>query len=114
MRLRCLHHIRHPVTRYIDARHLVHDFVDLRDDDAVLECGAFGDCRRVFRIRPGVQIAVGIRTLRRDQRDAWRQVHEIATIQFQIGMDRTDIDLARLDQARQAHALVTGVTEVQA
>ena len=83
-----------PVARHVDAGQRVPDLVDLRDDDAVAECRGFDDGRRVFRVRSGVQVAALIGRLRRDEAHARRQVDEVAAEQFEIGVDRADLDLA--------------------
>ena len=59
----------HAIARDVDARHLVDDFVDLGDDDAVLEGGRLDDGRRVLGVRAGIEVAVAVRADCGDQRD---------------------------------------------
>ena len=73
----------------------VDDLVDLRDHDAALERGGLDDRRRVFGVRAGVEVAVRVGRLRRDQRDPRRQVDEVAREQLEVGVDRADPDAAR-------------------
>ncbi len=94
MRRRRLDHITDPVRRNIDARQDIHNFIDLGNHDPAAEGGCFHNRRRIFGIRPGVQIAVAVGCLRGDQRYPRRQIHEVAAEQFQISMNRADVELA--------------------
>ncbi|MNW19475.1 hypothetical protein D3C71_2194790 [compost metagenome] len=67
----------HAIAGDVHARHLVHDLVYLRDDDAVLECGGLDNRGRVFGVRARVQIAVPVGADRRDQGHLRCQVDEI-------------------------------------
>ena len=104
MRARAGDHEVHPVAGNIHARHLVHQLVDLRDHDAVLERGGLDDRGRVLGVRAGVQIALRIGGLRGHQRDMRRQVDEIAAEQFEISVDRADAYLLLAHHARQSRA----------
>jgi hypothetical protein len=103
-----------PVGRHVDARQLVEALVDLGDDDAALEGGRLDDGRGVFGVRPEVEIALGIGGLGRDQRHIRRQIHEVAAEQFEIGVDRPDLDALFLDQLSQPGALRAAERKVEA
>ncbi len=114
VRARRLHHVADPVGGDVHARQRVHDRVDLGDDDAALERGGLGDHRRILGVRPGVEIAVAVGGLRGDQRHARGQIDEVAAEQFQVGMDRADLDALVGDQPRQAQRLRPGEGKIQA
>ncbi len=103
----------HPVGRDVDARHLVDDLVHLGDDDAVLEGGGLHDGRRVLGVRPGIEISLPVGTDRGDQRDVRREVDEIAGEQFEIGVHRTELDLATEQHGRDARRLRSRIGEVE-
>jgi hypothetical protein len=112
-RLVRLHDEVHAVARNVDAWYFVHDLVDLCDDHAIFESGCLNDSRRVFRVGPGVEIAVPVRAVRRDQGDMRRQVDEVAAEQLQIGVNRPQLDFAAEQHLGDAPRLRTGVRVVQ-
>ena len=86
-----------PRSRNVHTRQIgfaIDEFVDLRDDDAVLESGGFGDRRGVLGTRAGIEVAVFVRLVGGDQRDIGYQIDEQARIQFDIGMDGADFEHA--------------------
>jgi len=102
-----------PRGRNVDARQLVDDFIDLGDHDAVAEGGRFDDGRRVFGVRPGVQIAFAVGLHRAHQRHLRREVDEHACIQFDVGVDGADFELAVFEQLRHAQRLRAGEGKVE-
>jgi hypothetical protein len=60
VRLRAWYDEIDPVAGYVDPRQVVHDLVDLRDDDAAAECCSFGDRGRILGVRTGIEIAVAV------------------------------------------------------
>ena len=105
VRPRRCHDEIHPIPRHIDPRQGREPPVDLCDNDAVLECGRLDDHRRVLGIRPSVEIAGVVRRVRRNERHIRRQIHKVAPIQLEVGVNGVDPDLAFTDQARQLLAL---------
>ena len=102
-----------PIARNVHARQLVHDLVDLRDDDAALEGGRLDNHRRVLGIGPGIEIAGGVGRLGADQTDARREIDEIAPEKFEIGMDRADGDAVFADQLGQPSRLRPGEGKIE-
>jgi hypothetical protein len=98
-----------PVCRNVDARHLVDELVDLGDHHAVLECGRLDHSRRVFGVRAGVEVAFAIGAHRGDQRDLRGEIDEVSSEQLEVGMNRTQLDLAAEQHARDACRLRTGI-----
>jgi hypothetical protein len=81
-------HEIYAVARNIHARQLVHNLIDLGDNDASLESGRFDDRRRVLRIRTHVQIALVVGAAGHAQRNVGRKIDEIAGEQLDVGVDR--------------------------
>ena len=73
----------------------VDELVDLRDDDAARERRGLDDGRRVLGVRAGVEVALRVGRLRRDQAHVRRQVDEVAAEELEVGVDRADLDAAR-------------------
>jgi hypothetical protein len=65
-----------PRCRNVHAWQLIHDFVDLHDDNTVVESGGLHYGRCVFGIRAGVEVALAVRLLGADQRHVGHQVHK--------------------------------------
>src|SRR5271154_216350 len=101
------------IAGYVDAGHLVDDFIHLGDDDARFEGGRLDDCRSVLSIGAGVEIAVAVGLPSDDQRDVWRQVHKVAGEQLDIGMDGAELDLAGVQCARDRGALRARIGEIE-
>ncbi len=87
--------------------------VDLRDHDAARKSRGLDDGRRVFGVGAGVEVALRIGRLRGDQRHLGREVDEVAREQFEVGVDRTDLDAAARHQLGQARALRPREAEVE-
>ena len=87
--------------------------VDLRDHDAAAERGRLDDRRGVLGVRAGVEIALGIGRLRRDQAHLRRQVDEVACEEFEVGVDRADLHAAGRDELREPAALRSREREVE-
>ncbi len=66
--------------------------VHLGDDDAVPEGGRLDDRRRVLGVRAGVEVAVAIGRERGDERHPRREVHEVAGVELEVGVDGADLD----------------------
>jgi hypothetical protein len=113
VRLRARYDEIDPVAGDVDPRQVVHDLVDLRDDDAAAECGSFGDRGRVLGVRTGVEIAVAIGLVGDDERDLRRQVHQRARVEFEIGVDRADLEGLRRNEFGEPTALRSGVRKIQ-
>ena len=60
-RARRFNHRIYPVAGDINARHFIDNLVDLRDHNPLAEMGGFGNNRRIFGVKAGVEIAVFIR-----------------------------------------------------
>ena len=103
----------HLIARDVDARQLLHHFVDLGDHDARLEGGCLDDRRRVFGIWSGIEISGSIGLNRRDQGDVRRQVHEIAREQLDVGVHRPEFDLTGGKCARDRLPLWSGIGKIQ-
>lgn len=101
------------VRRDIDPRNLLDDLVDLGDHDTVLERRRLHHGRRVLGVRTGVEISVAIGADGGDQRDLRRQIDEVAGEQFEIGVDRAQLDLAAEQHARDAGRLRPGIGIVE-
>ena len=101
-----------PGRRDVDARQLLHDFVDLHDDHPVVEGGRLDDGRRVLGVRAGVEVALAVGLLGADQRHVGHQVDEHPRIELDIGVNGADLELPVLEELRQAYALRTGVREI--
>jgi hypothetical protein len=100
-------HEIYAVARNVHARQLVHNLIDLGDDNACLESGRFDDRRRVLRIRTHVQITLAIGAAGHAQCNVGGEVDEIAGEQLDVGVDRAELDLSRLQDARHCVALRT-------
>ena len=87
-------HEIHAVARNVHPRQLVHELIDLGDDDAALESGRFDNRRGILRVRTHVQIALAVGAASYGQRDVGSEVDEIAGEQLDIGVDRTEFDLS--------------------
>ena len=103
----------HAVCRNVDARHLVDDFVDLGDHDAVLERCRLDDGRRVLGVRAGIEVALAVGADGGDQRDVRGKVDEVAREQLEIGVNRAELDLAAEQHARDARRLRAGIGIVE-
>ena len=94
-----------PIRRDVDPRNGVDDLVDLCDHDAVLERRRLDHGRSVLGVRAGVEISLAVGADGGDQRDVRREVDEVAGKQFEIGMNRAQLDLAAEQHARDARRL---------
>ena len=104
-RLAGVDHEMDAVPGNVDARHLVDDGIHLRDHDAALERRRLHHGRRVLGVGTGVEIAVAIGADGRDEGDMRRQVDEIAREKLEIGVHRSELDLAAEQHARDAGRL---------
>ena len=100
----------------VDARQVsdvVHQLIDLDNDDAVAEGGWFDQCRSVFSARAGVDVAgaVGHETGR--EHDVGNQVHHQPRVEFDVGVDRADFQQAVFQQLADAQALGTGEGKIE-
>jgi hypothetical protein len=82
-----IHYKVHPVARNVHARHGVYPFVDLRDHDAAAEGRGLEDGWGVFGVWAGVEVAVGIGSVRGDQRNLRREVNKVASEQLQVRLN---------------------------
>ncbi len=103
--LRRLDHEVDAVARHVDARQLVDDLVDLRDDDALLEGGGLDYDGRVLDVRPHVEVAVAVRLPGHRHGHLGGEVHEVAAEQLDVGVDGAELDLAAVQDARHRLAL---------
>ena len=113
IRLRRLDHITDPVARHVDARHAVDDTVDLRNQDAGLERRGLDNSRRILGVDARIEIAVSVGCVSCDEAHVRREIAEITTVKFKVGMDRTDLDAPFFHKAGNPHALRTRITKVQ-
>ena len=113
IRLRALHHDIDPVAGNVDPRQVIDDLVDLRHDDAAAERRGFDDHRRVLGVRTGIEVAVPVGLVGDHERDARRQIHQHPGIEFEIGVDRADLQRSGRDQFRELAALRAGKGEIQ-
>ena len=68
------HHVVNPGARNIDARQVafvVHQLVNLCDDDPIVERGGLHQRRGIFGTRPGIEIAFAVCFKPGDQRHVW-------------------------------------------
>ena len=110
---RALHHDIDPVSGDVDPWQLFDDLIDLRHHDAAAERRGLDDHRRVLGVRAGVEVAVPVGLVRDHERDARRQVHQHAAIEFKIGVDRTDLQRTGCHQLGQLPALRPGKGKIQ-
>jgi hypothetical protein len=113
VRLRARYDEIDPVAGYVDPRHVVHDLVDLRDDDAAAERGSFRDRGRILGVRTGIEIAVAVGLVGDDERDLRRQVHQGARVEFEIGVDRADPEGPGRNEFGEPAALRSGIRKIQ-
>lgn len=73
----CLYYEVDLVCRNIDVGEVVDDFVDLGDDDVVIEGGGFDDYWCVFGVWVGIEVVVLICGLCGYQGYVWGQVDEV-------------------------------------
>ena len=78
----------------IHAGQLVYQLVDLRDHDPVAESGGLDDRRGVLGVRTCIEVALGVGRLGGHQRDGRHEVDEEAGVELEVGVDRTDAQLA--------------------
>ena len=97
----------------VHARQLVHDLVDLDDDDPLAELGGLDDRRRILGAETGVEIALSIGGIGHDQRHAGRQIEEIAAVKFKIGVNGPEIQLAGAEQLGDAAGLRPGERKIE-
>jgi hypothetical protein len=102
-----------PVAGNVDPWQPVHDLADLGDDDAATKSRGLGDGRRVFGVGAGVKVAVAIGLVGDDQRHPGRQVHQHTGVEFEIGVDRPDLDRPVRDQFGELAALRPREGEIQ-
>ncbi|SAQ22797.1 Uncharacterised protein [Klebsiella michiganensis] len=109
-------HVVNPRTGDIHARQIalvIDQFVNLRNNDAVMERGGFHQRRGIFGARPGVQVALAVGFVTGDQRDVWRQVDVQARVKLDVGVDSADFQQAIFQQLRNTQALGTGEGEIK-
>lgn len=110
------HHVINPRTRNIDAGQValvVHQLVDTGYHDAVAEGGGLHQRRGVFGARSGIEITPAVGLIAGDQRHVRAEIDIQAGVEFDIGVDGADLQLAVLQQLRNAQALRAGEGEVQ-
>ena len=98
-------HEIYTVARNVYPRQPVHHLIDLSNDDASLESRRFDDGRRILRVRTHVEIALAVGAASYRQRDMRRKVDDVAGEQFDIGVDRAELDLSRIQGPRHCGAL---------
>ena len=103
----------HPGRRDVHPRQLVHNFVDLHDNHPVVESRRLDNGRRVFGIRTGVEIAVAVGLLGANQRHVRHQIREHPRVEFYIGVNGADLELAVFEELRQAYALRTSESKIE-
>jgi hypothetical protein len=101
-----------PRRRNVDARQLVHDLVDLDNDDSIVKRGRLDDHRRVLGIRARVNVALLVTLLGTHQHDIRRKIHEQPGVELDIGMNSSNGEFSILEQLRQPQALRAGEGEV--
>ncbi|MNS60447.1 hypothetical protein D3C72_934460 [compost metagenome] len=109
-------HVINPRARNIDARQIalvVHQLVHLSDDDPVVERGGFHQRRRVFGACAGIQVAFTVRFKTGNQRHVRRKINVQAGVEFDVGMNGADFELAVLQQLRNTQALGSGEGEIE-
>ena len=90
-------HVVNPGTRNIHARQIafvVHQLVHLCDDDTVVECSSFHQRRGIFGTRPGVEVTFTVSFITGNQRHVRGQVNIKTGIEFDVGVDGADFQLA--------------------
>ncbi|MNZ68782.1 hypothetical protein D3C78_870580 [compost metagenome] len=110
------HHEVDPGGGNVDARQvadIVHQLVDLDDDDAVAEGRRFDQCRGVFGARPGVDVAGAVGHEAGREHDVGNQVHHQPCVELDVGVDRADFQQAVFEQLADAQALGAGEREVE-
>ncbi|RMO74330.1 hypothetical protein ALQ36_05224 [Pseudomonas syringae pv. primulae] len=110
------HHKIDPRGRDIHAWQLadvVHQLIDLNDDDAVAEGGRLDQRGGVFGTRAGVDVARPVGHEACGQHHIGDQVYHQPRIQFDVGVNRTDFQQAIFQQLADAQALRAGKREVQ-
>ena len=103
-----------PAARHVNAREAIDDLVHLRDDDAAAKRRRLDQRRRLFSVRPGVEVAVPIGLVGDDQGHLRRKVQHHAGIELEIGVYRADLQTAGRDELRELAALRAGEGEIQA
>src|SRR6202048_5107850 len=84
----------------------------MHDDDSIVKGGSLDNDRRVFSVWSGVEVALSVRLVRTDENHIWYQIHQQPRIQFDIRMDGANLELAVLQQLRDAQALRTSESEI--
>ncbi|MNV09412.1 hypothetical protein D3C71_999020 [compost metagenome] len=110
------HHEVDPGGGNVDARQVadvVHQLVDLDDDDAVAEGRRFDQRRGVFGARPGVDVAGAVGHEAGREHDVGNQVHHQPCVELDVGVDRADFQQAVFEQLADAQALGAGEREVE-
>src|SRR5271156_1140724 len=102
-----------PIAGDVHPRQLVNDLVDLCDDNSALERSRFDHGWRILRVRTHVQIARTVGAASNGQGDVRCKVDEIACEQLDIGVDRAEFDLSRLQDPRYRVALRSGEGKIE-
>src|ERR1700721_2733108 len=108
----CLNHHIDPGSGDIDTRQFVDDLVDLHDDNSIVKGGRLDYHRRIFRIGSGVKVALSMRLFGANKNDIGNQIDQQSHIEFNVGMNGTDVELAVFQQLRPAQPLRTGKGEI--
>ena len=74
--------------------------------------GRFDDGWRVLGVRTGIKVSFAIGANRSDERHMRREIHEVAREEFDVSVDRTELDLARIERAGNRAALRAGVRKI--
>ncbi|MNZ20387.1 hypothetical protein D3C78_374420 [compost metagenome] len=93
--------------------HVVHQFVDLDDDDAIAEGGGLHQGRGVLGAGAGVDVAFAVGHEAGHQGDIGDEVHQEARVELDVGVDGADFQQAVFQQLADAQALRTGEGEVE-
>ncbi|RMU58590.1 hypothetical protein ALP26_00908 [Pseudomonas savastanoi pv. glycinea] len=110
------HHKIDPRGRNVHARQfadVIHQLIDLNDDDAIAERSRLDQRGGVFGARAGVDVACPVGHEACGQHHVGDQVHHQPRIQFDVGVDRTDFQQAVFQQLADAQALRASKREVQ-
>ena len=102
-----------PIAGDVHPRKLINDLVDLCDDNSALERSRFDHGWRILRVRAHVQIARTVGAASNGQGDVRSKVDEIACEQLDIGVDRAEFDLSRLQDPRYRVALRSGEGKIE-
>ncbi|RMQ67513.1 hypothetical protein ALP99_05716 [Pseudomonas syringae pv. tomato] len=92
---------------------VIHQLIDLNDNDAIAEGGRFDQRGGVFGARAGVDVAGPVGHEACGKHHVGNQVHHQPRIQFDVSVYRTDFQQTVFQQLADAQALRAGKREVQ-